>query len=167
MHLFFSIPVETRQAELLTALHFVLHLRLNVARKGSHLFVHLLAFINRGYVFRMFTLLCTCAYLLSLQMALTLQNAHQKKMEDATLGGINLNGGISSPGWMQQKEETQPSVIRQRLESFTCHRGWLTNQSWCDGAPAVSSGVATCEHQGLSCLSLKLKGRLHEKGTGS
>lgn len=80
MHFFFSIPVETRQTELLTALHFVLNLHLNAARKGSHLFVHLLALINRGCVFRMFTLLLrTCAYLLYQQMALTLQNAHQKK----------------------------------------------------------------------------------------
>lgn len=50
---------------------------------------------------------------------------------------------------------------RQWLENFTCR--WLTNQSWCDGALAVSSGNTTCEHQGLPCLSLKLKQRLHEK----
>lgn len=92
MHFFFAIPVEARQTELLTALHFVLHLHLNAARKGSHLYVHLLALINRGCVFRMFTLLLrTCAYLLSQQMALTLQNAQQKKKKKKT----PLYGGLA------------------------------------------------------------------------
>lgn len=101
---------KTSGGGMLTALHFVLHLRLNAAEKGLHLFVHLLILINRGYaVFPMSALLsCTCAYLLSLQMALTWQNAEQKKeKDDATLEGINLNGGISSPAWIQQQEETR------------------------------------------------------------
>lgn len=54
---------KTSCGELLTALHCVLNLRLNAGGKGWHLLAHLLALVNGGSVFRMFTLLlCTCAY---------------------------------------------------------------------------------------------------------
>lgn len=112
-----------------------------------------------GLPFCVFALLLfTCAYLFSLQMALTLQNTQQKA--GINLEGINLNGSVSSSAWMQQNKETQYfMIINDWRTSHVTGADWQIKA----GVTAVSSGKVTCEHQELPCLSLKLKPQLHEK----
>lgn len=164
---FYLCGNKTSWVELLTALYFVLHLRLNAPQKGLRLVVHSLALISRGYVFRMFTLLlCTCAYLLSLQMALTLQNAQQNKRKTPLWRGLT---------WM----ETYPLPLgcsrRKRHNLLWSVSDWRTSHvigaDW-----QIKAGVMELR---LCLLALrlvnikafrvwvKLKERLHEKGTRS